>query len=194
MNTDLIVAALLRGDPVVLPTDTVYGLVAIASDVAAVSAIFEAKQRPIDVLAAVLVRDMDQASTIVEFSASTRRLAEEFWPGALTIVAPRRPDCRLAVGDERTVGVRCPDDDLMRTLAGRVGPLAATSANVHGQPTPPTADEVAALFPKISVVVDGGPRTGRASTVVDITGPEIVIVREGPISASEIAACLDGAP
>jgi len=181
--------ALRGGDPIVLPTDTVYGLAALATDADAVDKIFAVKKRPVDTRIAALVADRSQAETLVDLSPAGRRLADAFWPGALTIVAPRRADCALAVGDEHTVGVRCPDHPLMRELARREGPIAATSANRHGQPTPATASDVAAVFPKIAMIIDGGRIEGSASTVVSVVSG-IEVLREGPISAADIDAVL----
>lgn len=185
----VIADALRAGEPVVLPTDTVYGLAALAADAAAVEKIFAAKKRPVDTRIAALVTDLAQAEELVDLPPAGQRLAEAFWPGALTIVAPRRAGCHLAVGDDTTVGVRCPDHPLVRELARRVGPIATTSANRHGQPTPTTAAEVAAALPKIGMIIDGGRIDGGASTVVSVIGG-VEVLREGPISAADIGAAL----
>lgn len=186
----LIAAALREGDPIVLPTDTVYGLAALAADAEAVKKIFAVKKRPVDTRIAALVTDLAQSEELVEMSPTARRLAEAFWPGQLTIVAPRRPGCDLAVGDELSVGVRCPDHPLVRELARREGPIAATSANRHGQPTPTTAAEVAAIFPKVGLIVDGGRVDGSASTVVSVMNG-VELLREGVITAADINAALE---
>jgi L-threonylcarbamoyladenylate synthase len=128
------------------------------------------------------------------FPPAAVRLAARFWPGPLTLVLPRRPEAAgLALGGEAdTVGVRCPDDGFVRALARRVGPVATTSANRHGQPTPATAEEAAAaLTGEVAVVVDGGPRDGVPSTVVDCTGSELRVLRRGAID--EAALATDGA-
>jgi tRNA threonylcarbamoyl adenosine modification protein (Sua5/YciO/YrdC/YwlC family) len=110
------------------------------------------------------------------------RLARAFWPGPLTIVLPR-------LDGEGTLGVRCPDHDFIRALARRVGPLAVTSANRHGEPTPASAAAAAAaLTGDVRLVIDGGACAGVASTVVDATGPEVTIVREGPITPEQVRA------
>ena len=185
----MIADALRAGDPIVLPTDTVYGLAALAADSEAVEKIFAVKKRPVDTRIAALVNDLAQAEELVEVSSDVRVLADAFWPGALTIVAARRPDCDLAVGDDSSIGVRCPDHPLVRELARRAGPIAATSANRHGQETPTTASEVAAVFPKIAMVIDGGRIDGSASTVVSVIDG-VVVLREGAISAADIDAVL----
>jgi tRNA threonylcarbamoyl adenosine modification protein (Sua5/YciO/YrdC/YwlC family) len=119
-------------------------------------------------------------------------LMERFWPGALTIVVPRRPDLAADLGDdEATVGVRCPDHPVPRTLCAEVGPLATTSANRHGQPTSQTAEEVVAVFgDEVPVVLDGGPCRGSPSTVVDCTGIEPRLLREGRIPWADVLAAL----
>lgn len=197
MGTDSVVArseaipaavdALRRGDPVGVPTDTVYGLAADAADADAIQQLFELKERPADRSIAVLVADVAGAETLVEFTVQARILAERFWPGPLTIVSARRPGAPHYLGTGATIGVRLPDDDIMRAIAAP-GPLAVTSANLHGGPTPSTAQGVAELFPALSLVVDGGPRPGASSTVVDMTGSAPVVLREGPISLDEILA------
>ena len=180
-------AALQAGEPVGVPTDTVYGLAADAADADAIQRLFELKERPADRSIAVLVGDLAAAETLVEFTAEARRLAERFWPGPLTIVSARRPEAPSHLGTGATIGVRLPDDDIMQAIAG-TAPLAVTSANLHGGPTPSTAQGVAELFPALSLVVDGGPRPGRSSTVVDMTGATPAVLRQGPVSLDAILA------
>jgi len=177
---------LLRGgEPVGVPTDTVYGLAADAADADAIQQLFELKERPADRSIAVLVSDLVAAETLVHFTPQARRLAEHFWPGPLTIVAERRSGAPAHLGTGATIGVRLPDDDIMRSIAAP-GPVAVTSANLHGGPTPSTAQGVAQLFPVLSLVVDGGRRPGTSSTVLDATGTTPTVLREGPISLDEI--------
>lgn len=181
-------AALESGEPVAMATDTVYGLVALARDQAAVARVFELKGRPAERRIAVLVTGAAQAETLVKLSPPARRLTERRWPGPLTLVAARTPAAPAWVGDPATIGVRCPDDEVLLRLAAAAGPLAATSANRHGSETPATADEVARQLPGVGLVIDGGPRPGAASTVVDVTGPAPAVLRPGPITEAEIAA------
>ena len=181
--------ALRAGDAVGVPTDTVYGLAVDAADAGAIQQLFEIKERPEDRSIAVLVADMAAAATLVELDAPARRLAEHFWPGPLTIVAARTPTAPPHLGTGDTIGVRLPGDDVMQAIAGP-GPLAVTSANLHGGPTPSTAQGVADLFPTLGLIVDGGPRPGASSTVVDVTAATPVVLREGPISLDEIIAAV----
>ncbi len=178
-------AALRAGEPVGVPTDTVYGLAAEAADVEAVRRLFVLKQRPVDRSIAVLVADMAGAETLVRLTPQARRLAERFWPGPLTIVAARSSDAPMHLGTGATIGVRVPDDDVMRAVAGPA-PLAVTSANLHGGPTPATASGVAGLFGDLCLVIDAGPRPGSSSTVVDTTGNSPVVLREGSVGLQEI--------
>lgn len=179
--------ALGRGEPVAVPTDTVYGLAADAANARAVQRLFELKERPIDRTVAVLVSDQAAAESLVQLAAEARGIADRFWPGPLTLVAARTPDAPGHLGRRETLGVRVPDDDLVRALAA-AGPLAVTSANLHGGPTPTTAQGVAELFPTLRLVIDGGSRPGKSSTVVDVTGTAPVVLREGPVSLKEILA------
>ena len=176
------------GGVVVIPTDTVYGLAAAADHTAAVAAMFELKQRPVDVKVAVLVADIDQARQFVDLGSTGEALAARYWPGPLTIVASRHVAGSLAAGDDETLGVRCPDDAVARALAEEVGPIAATSANLHGGDTPARAAEVSELFPDVTVVLDDGPRSGTASTVVSVVDTPPVVLRQGPISDTDIEA------
>jgi L-threonylcarbamoyladenylate synthase len=172
-------AALRRGSVVVIPTDTVYGLAARADDAEAMARLFELKGREVDKSIAVLVSDLGQARTLTPHGLD--RYAP-FWPGPLTVVVPRAEGAVLHIGaDDSTVGIRCPDDAFVRRLALEVGPIAASSANESGAPTPTTAREVAALFPSVSIVVDGGPRRGMASTVIDATVDPPILLRAGAL-------------
>ena len=184
--------ALRGGEPVAVPTDTVYGLAADAVDADAVHRLFELKGRPAERRIAVLVADQSSAESLVLLTPQARRLAQCYWPGPLTLVADRAPGAPSHLGDDATIGVRVPDDGVVRAIAASHGPLAVTSANLHGGPTPSTAQGVAELFPTLSLAIDGGPRPGASSTVVDVTGTTPVVLREGPVSLDEILAAAQG--
>ena len=185
-------AALRGGEPVGVPTDTVYGLAAGASDPGAVQKLFELKGRPAERRIAVLVADQASAESLVLLTPQARLMAQRYWPGPLTLVADRAPGAPSHLGDDATIGVRVPDDEVVRAIAASHGPLAVTSANLHGGPTPSTADGVAEQFPTLRLVIDGGPRPGASSTVVDVTGTTPVVLREGPISLDEILSAAQG--
>jgi len=176
------VDALRRGEVVVLPTDTVYGVAVAASVPGATARLFAVKDRPTDVALPVLVADEAQARTIAEVSPVAEGLMRAHWPGGLTIVLPRRAgfDADLGGRDPSTVGVRVPAHDVPRELARKVGPLVTTSANRHGQPTPPTAEEVRAVL-DVAVVIDGGRCEGAPSTVVRVDGDTVEILRQGAV-------------
>jgi len=184
-------AAVVEGWPVAIPTDTVYGLAADPFVAGASDRIFEAKRRPRDVNLPLLVDGMEQAlavSTAVPHVALV--LMRRFWPGALTLVLPVRPGLGADLGDdEATVGVRCPAHPVPLALCTAAGPLATTSANRHGRPTLTTAEEVAREFGEtVPVVLDAGACTGDPSTVVDCTGVEPKLLREGRIPWAEVLA------
>lgn len=189
---DEVVAALQAGGVVVLPTDTVYGLVALARDEAATAALFALKGRSHDVPLAVLCASVEQALALADPSAgpAVAAVAARWWPGPLTLVLPRRAGVELHLGEPaHTVGLRVPDHDIVRAIAARVGPLAATSANRHGAPVEATAAAAAAaLGDEVALVVDGGTLGERSSTVVDATGWPWVVLRAGPIAGDEILA------
>ena len=147
---DRIVSALEAGGTVVLPTDTVYGLAALPARPEAVERIFELKRRPAGMHLAVLVAGAHQLPLVSsDDRAGVQALADTYWPGALTIVVGGATALVSGLGnDDGTVGVRCPDHDLVRAVAERVGPIACTSANVHGRPTPDHAEGVAAELPE----------------------------------------------
>ena len=182
--------ALRHGLVVAIPTDTVYGIAADAFAPGATARLFEAKRRPTDVRLPVLVNDIDQAEGLAEVDDRARALMQRFWPGGLTLILPRRSGVDIALGNGAgapTVGVRCPDHIVPRTLCAEVGPLATTSANLHGGPTPPTAEEVRALFgDSVAVVVDGGRCEGAPSTVVDCTRDKPALIREGKVAWSDV--------
>ncbi len=189
---DEVVAALEAGGVVVLPTDTVYGLVARARDHAATAALFALKGRSHDVPLAVLCASVDQALALAEprVGPAVAAIAARWWPGPLTLVLRRRAGVDLHLGEPaHTIGLRVPDHDLVRKIAARVGPLAATSANRHGAPVAATAAAVAAaLGDAVALVVDGGTLGEHSSTVVDATHWPWVVLRAGPIAGDEILA------
>ncbi len=186
-------AALRAGGVVALPTDTVYGLAALPTAEGATARLFALKRRAGDVPLAVLCASAEQALGLADGAAvggEVRRLADRLWPGPLTLVLPRRPGLTYALGaGSATIGVRCPDQPLLRALAAEVGPLATTSANLHGEPTPPTAAGVAAVFGRgLALVLDGGPCGAPPSTVVDATGPRWRVLREGDVTLADVEA------
>jgi L-threonylcarbamoyladenylate synthase len=188
---DLAARALASAQVVGLPTDTVYGLAADPFSTGGADRLFLLKRRPREVDLPVLVADLDQALALTTgVPDGARRLMDRFWPGALTLVLPRRPDLQADLGaDEATVGVRCPAHPVPLALCRATGPIATTSANLHGQGPATTAAEVVATFgDSVAVVLDAGPCEGEPSTVVDCTGAEPKLLREGTIPWADVLA------
>jgi L-threonylcarbamoyladenylate synthase len=185
---------ILRGGGLVaFPTDTVYGVGALAFDGKAVEAIYTAKDRSPEKAIPVLIGDMDDLDKIaMDVPNLVQMLASRFWPGPLTILVPKKPDLPEAISSTSTVGVRVPDHEAARALLRAAGPMAVTSANLSGQASPITAEEVfAQLGGRIELIIDGGKTPGGVpSTLVDCTGDEIKILREGPITKKELQSAL----
>ena len=190
------IEALAAGGLVALPTDTVYGLCAVAADAAAVRRLYDVKSRPADQPLPLLVASVEQAELVAEMNDGARALAAAFWPGALTIVLRRRSSYRtLAAGGGDTIGVRVPDDPAIREIAAQLGPLTGTSANRSGAEEARSAREVATqLGVDVDLIVDAGIHGNRlTSTVVDCSEPGVVrIVREGAIGREVIVDALAG--
>lgn len=182
---DVACEALGRGEIVGLPTDTVYGIGIDPRNAAAYELLYAAKQRRPDKAIPVLVADVTQAAEVVVVTELGRRLMERHWPGGLTIVLGRRRDVPVHVGDPvtGTVAVRAPDHPVAHALLARCGPLAVTSANVSGSPPAVDADAAeAAMGSTVAVYLPGsGSPAGVASTVVDATGVEPLVLRHGAI-------------
>lgn len=176
------IGALLDGGVVVAPTDTVYGLLARATDAEAVASVFAWKRRPPDVPPPVIVAEPGDLGRWGDPGPVARRLADRHWPGPVTLVVRRRPGDGLHLGaPSPTVGLRCPADTLLVTLARAVEPLVATSANLHGEPTPATAAAVVGQLGFRGVVLRRDPCGGVASTVVDCTTQPARVLRRGPV-------------
>jgi len=184
---------LTSGGLVAFPTDTVYVLGALAFDERAVSRISEVKGREVGKAIPLLIGDISQANLVTAgVSAHCEKLAMRFWPGPLTIVLPRHPSIPDAVTPLDTVGVRIPNFVPTQELLKLTGPLAVTSANLSGRGSSSTARGVEAqLEGKIALILDGGVTPGGIpSTIVDCSGFQPVILREGPISLEQILNAL----
>ena len=182
---------LKSGGLVAFPTDTVYGVGALAFDRMAVESIYTAKDRPVEKAIPILIGDVDDlAKVAISIPEIALKLAAHFWPGPLTLVIPKNPELSDIVSAGPTVGVRMPDNLFARSLLRTAGPMAVTSANLSGQPSPTTAGDVfSQLGKRIALIIDGGITPGGVpSTVVDCTSGEPQIIRSGPIPKREILA------
>jgi L-threonylcarbamoyladenylate synthase len=193
-NVRAAAAALARGDLVGLPTETVYGLGADAINAEAVAKIFAAKGRPHFNPLISHVASLEAAEALGMFSPLARKLAEAFWPGPLSLVVPRQPDCAvcdLACAGLDTIALRVPSHPLMQqVLRAFSKPVAAPSANVSGRPSPTTASHVREEFgDRIALVLDGGPSAvGLESAVVAVTGDQATLLRLGGLNRAELEA------
>ncbi len=182
--------AVRRGDLVVLPTDTVYGIGADAFTPAAVAALLAAKGRGRDMPVPVLVGSRQVLDALVEqLPDYARALVETLWPGALTIVARHTPALAWDLGDSHgTVGVRMPADRIALDLLIETGPMAVSSANRSGLPPATTcANAHSQLGDAVAVYLDGGPTTTSVpSTIVDVTGDAPVLLRRGWITEERL--------
>lgn len=191
------ISILKGGGVVAFPTDTVYGLGACASDEQAVERVYELKKRPLTVALPLLLADTTQISEVAaNVSQIAWLLIRRFLPGALTLVLPKSdtlPD--IITAGSRTVAVRIPAHPVPIALSEGIGaPIVGTSANLSGKPSALTAGEVYSQFGnKIDLVVDGGRCPGgKESTIVDVTGEKLVILREGAITREELEQVYEG--
>lgn len=186
-------AALGAGGVIGVPTDTVYGLAALATSPEGCARLFALKGRPGDVALPVLVGDLDAALSLCAPAGRERlgAVARALWPGALTLVVEAATSLAHLGGDGTTIGLRFPGEPVMAALCRRAGPLAVTSANAHGAPPCTSAEEVAAAFPVgLAGVLDAGVRNGTPSSVVSLVGDEPTVLRAGPVAAEAVSAAL----
>lgn len=183
------VGAVRAGGVIVVPTDTVYGIAANAFDPLATREIFRIKRRPRSLPLPVLVSRPRQAWALCSLvpDAATA-LAGAFWPGALTMILPANTELEWDLGDGGdTLAVRMPHHPELLSLLERTGPLACTSANITGEPTPSAVSEIAEKLDGVALYVDGGASTlDHGSTIVDLTGTQPQIIREGPIGTQAV--------
>lgn len=169
------VAAIRRGDLVVYPTETVYGLGANALDPEAIERVFEAKRRSRERPISLAVPELSVAADYVRMTDSERAFCERFLPGPVTVLLERTDRVpHVLVADRDRVGIRVPDHDVARALARRTGPITATSANVSGAESAREVDEIDPSIRERAVVIDGGRTPGTESTVVDVDAGEVL--------------------
>ncbi|MDP9220258.1 MAG: L-threonylcarbamoyladenylate synthase [Actinomycetota bacterium] len=185
--------AIRRGEVIVLPTDTVYGVGADAFDRNAVRAVLAAKGRGRDMPPPVLVANPRVLDGLArDIPAYARELVDAFWPGGLTLVCRAQPSLDWDLGDNGTVAVRMPLHRTALALLDRTGPLAVTSANRTGEPAATTCAEAEEqLGEAVSVYLDGGPCAGSlASTILDVTGEQARVLRVGALELARLRTVL----
>jgi L-threonylcarbamoyladenylate synthase len=187
--------AIRRGNLIVLPTDTVYGIGADAFDPAAVRKLLRAKGRGRDMPPPVLVSSSVTLDALaVGVPQWARALVEEFWPGPLTLVCTQQASLQWDLGDTRgTVAVRMPDHSVALEILERTGPLAVSSANLTGRPAATDADQAAEMLGSaVEAIVDDGPTPGETpSTILDVTGELGRVLRPGALSIDDLNRVLE---
>lgn len=193
-----LLAAVLAGKLLVVPTDTVYGIGTNPFDPEAVEGVLEAKRRTREFPPPILVAGPGAISDLGDKHAGQEQaqalaLAQAFWPGPLTIIITARPDLGWDLGQTNgTVALRQPDHPVTQALLEMTGPLAVTSANFHTEAPATTIAQAQAYFgEQVAYYLDGGPsRSGQPSTIVSLVGGEVKIIRPGSVSREEIEAVL----
>lgn len=194
-SIDAAVQAVRAGELVVMPTDTLYGIGADAFNNQAVAHLLAAKHRGTDYPVPVLVGGWDTIQGLVaRYTGQMKNVVEAFWPGGVSVVVPQAPSLPWNLGDTKgTVMLRMPLHPVALQLLSTVGPMAVSSANIHGHQAPTTAFKAKQqLEDSVSVYLDGGVApVGKPSTIVDLSGPVPRLLREGAVSANRIAEVLE---
>jgi L-threonylcarbamoyladenylate synthase len=194
VSLELAQQLLLEDQLVAFPTDTVYGVGGLAFRSCAIEQLFLVKGRDTAKAIAVLLGDITALEQVTRsMGPLAERLAQCFWPGPLTLVVSRHPDLPSNLSPLPTIGVRMPDHPVALELLNRTGPLAVTSANLSGGSNAVSAQQVLdQLHGRIPLILDGGQTPGgQPSTVVDCTSDQLVILRQGPLTHSQLQAALD---
>jgi L-threonylcarbamoyladenylate synthase len=190
----LAAAAVARGELIVVPTDTVYGVACSPFNEQSIARLYEVKNRPQEKAIQVLLADVSDALLVAKsVPPLAQTLARRFWPGALTMTFPKRDGLPPNLSMYPTVGVRVPDHEQCRALIRAVGgALAATSANRSGAANPTTVQAAfEALGDAVAIYLDGGQTAGdRASTVIGLHEDGFTLLREGPITREMLAEAL----
>ena len=178
----------ISGKVVVLPTDTVYGVGCDAFSEAAIRKLFEIKQRPLHKSIPILIADFSDLPRIIShLPASAGPYLKKYWPGPLTVILPKHRDLPDILSDDDTIAVRVPNHSVTRTLIRMAGgAMAVTSANISGQPPANTGEKALAyLQGQVTVVLDAGSTPmGQPSSILDCTGDQPKVLREGLIKIS----------
>lgn len=185
---DEIIAMLREQDVAVVPTDTVYGIVADAFRPKATMALRDVKELASSAPLTVLIRSPRQVSGLVsEIPEAADRLMASYWPGPLTLVLAAADGLSWDIGTRTVVALRMPTDELLLDVIADIGPVVCTAATVPAGQPPTTVDDARAVFgDRIGLYVDGGPREARWSTVVDLTREHPAVLREGAIPGADV--------
>mgnify|MGYP006291372685 CR=1 FL=1 len=180
--------ALKKGEIIVYPTDTLYGIGADIKNIEAVEKIYDIKKRPKSYPISVAVSNIDSIKKIAYLDENSKILAEKFLPGPLCLILKKKdnvPD--IVTSGKKNVAIRIPDNKKALSLTKNFGPITCTSANIHGTPVPNVINKIYMQFKdKISIYIDEGKLSSKPSTIVDATSDKIRIIRDGVISKKEI--------
>jgi len=182
------------GDIVAFPTDTVYGLGADPFQASGIIKLFEAKGRDSNKAIAILVGSVEQAHLVTDHMTEMAMiLCEAFWPGGLTVIVPRKNTLPELISNTDRIGIRMPNHPVALEMLRTFGPLATTSANLSGKPNAVSAKDVFdQLSNRVPLILDGGKCPGGVpSTVIDCSGSEPIILREGPVTSEQIFKVLE---
>ena len=189
----LAVQALLNGEVIVFPTETVYGIGADAINDDALDTLMAMKRRSDDKPLPVMVSDLAMAESLVEIGAA-RELARDFWPGPLTLILPAKTRLSEVCMRDNMIGIRCPNHPIAQAVLKVANiPLAVTSANISGQPPATTATEARRYFNDMDLafrILQPDPTQGKPTTVLRIDADKWTILRDGPVSAETIRGYL----
>jgi L-threonylcarbamoyladenylate synthase len=194
-NISKAISALKKGNIIVYPTDTLYGLGADIFNVNAIRKVFKIKKRPFNNPLSVAVSDISELEKIADVDEHTRQLVKQYMPGKLTLILKKKEIISDNVtGGLNKVAIRIPDNKIALEILTNFGPITATSANIHGLKTPYIINEIIMqLKENVSVYLDDGRLEGRSSTIVDLTDHQVRIIRKGAIPEKDILdAILDG--
>jgi L-threonylcarbamoyladenylate synthase len=182
------IKALKNGDTIVYPTDTLYALGADVYNDNAVKKIFKLKKRPFSNPLPIAVADIKEIEKIAYIDHKSKRLAEYFLPGSLTLVLNKKnSSLNMVTANLDKIAIRIPDNKIAIDLLSEFGPLTVTSANIHGKKTPHVINEIKMQFNKeVAIYLDYGILRGKPSTIIDLTSGKPVILRRGSIAEKEI--------
>lgn len=192
MTLDKAASLLLAGGLVIIPTETVYGIAALANNGAAIERIYQIKGRPENKALLAHVDGLEMARELAALNQLAEQLIASFWPGPLTLVVPKLEGANIhenAGGGLASIAVRCPDHNFTKNLITKIGqPLVAPSANMSGEPPPSNLQALSAkIADNVDLIVDGGTcKNGQPSTLIDLTGTSPKILRQGALSRQRI--------